>query len=70
MRATGFGRVVILAFAAFVMFAFFASGVDAQTKRRKTTAKPVPVATPTPDPNDVQVIRTADQMDRTYLTPG
>lgn len=70
MRATGFGRVVIPAFAAFVMFASLAGGVDAQTKRRKTTSKPVPVATPTPDPNDVQIISTADQMDRTYLTPA
>lgn len=70
MRIIGFGRVLVPAFAAFVMFASLAGGVDAQTKRRKTTAKPVPVATPTPDPNDVQVISTADQLDRTYLTPA
>lgn len=54
----------------FVVCAFLAGGIDAQTTRRKVKTKPVPVATPTPDPNDVQVISTADQIDRTYLTPA
>lgn len=54
-----------------MLCALFAIPGDAQTNRvKKPVRRPLPVATATPLPGDVEVVRTADQVDtQTYLTP-
>ena len=53
--------------AAVVVMAVFASFSEAQTRRKKTVKKPVPVATPTPPLGDAQIISQAN--DRELLDP-
>jgi len=51
-----------------LVMAAFSSFSEAQTRRKKTVKKPVPVATPTPPIGDAEIISRAD--DRVLVEPG
>lgn len=54
--------------AVLLVMAAFSSFSEAQTRRKKTVKKPVPVATPTPPIGDAEIISRAD--DRVLVEPG
>lgn len=54
--------------AVLLVIAAFSSFSEAQTRRKKTVKKPVPVATPTPPIGDAEIISRAD--DRVLVEPG
>ncbi len=75
MREIRFGRWLTAFAFGLLVFSTFAVGIDAQTHRRRTTAKkPAPAATPTPtlQPTDAQIVRTADENDppSNFMLPG